>query len=87
MYTLNQQYGDTSPLSFDWLARFASTIARLWFRSRQDRHVRLDALDDRMLRDIGLQRNQIVGAMPFGRQVDWYASLAGIGLTERHDDR
>jgi uncharacterized protein YjiS (DUF1127 family) len=61
MFTLNHRYGDTSPLPFDWLARIASTIARFWSRSRRERHVRLvsaelQALDDRMLKDIGLQR-------------------------------
>ena len=73
MFTLNHRYGDTSPIPFDWLARIASTIARFWSLRRRVRHVwlinaELHALDDRMLKDIGLQRCQI------GRD-EWYAPL------------
>ena len=84
MFILNHRYGDTSPLPFDWFARIASTIARFWFRSRRERHVRLtsaalQALDDRMLKDIGLRRFQIESAVLNGGRDEWYASLADTG--------
>jgi uncharacterized protein YjiS (DUF1127 family) len=84
MLTLNHRHGDTSPLPLDWLARIASTIARFWSRSRLERHVRLmsaelRALDDRMLKDIGLQRCQIESAIPHGGRAEWYAPLADTG--------
>jgi uncharacterized protein YjiS (DUF1127 family) len=84
MFTLNHRYGDTSPLPFDWLGRIASTIARLWSRSCRVRHVRLmsaelHALDDRMLKDIGLQRCQIKSAVLHGGRDVWYAPLTDTG--------
>ena len=79
MFTLNHWYGDTPPIPFDWLARIASTIARFWSRRHRVRHVRLmstelQALDDRMLKDIGLQRCQIASAVLNGRD-EWYIPL------------
>jgi uncharacterized protein YjiS (DUF1127 family) len=84
MFTLNHRYSDTSPLRFDWLERMASTIARFWSRSRRERHMRLTSaelrgLDDRMLKDIGLQRWQIESAVLNGRQAEWCAPLADTG--------
>jgi uncharacterized protein YjiS (DUF1127 family) len=91
MFTLNDQYADTSPLPFDWLARIASIIARFWSDSRRKRYVplisaELRALDDRMLKDIGLQRYQIESALLYGQGTDWYAPLAGMNYTERHNN-
>jgi uncharacterized protein YjiS (DUF1127 family) len=85
MFTLNHQYGETSLLPVDWLARIASTIARFWSGSRQGRHVRLvsaelQALDDRMLKDIGLQRYRIERAVLNGGQAEWYAPAHRYGL-------
>jgi uncharacterized protein YjiS (DUF1127 family) len=84
MFTLNHRYGDTSPLPFDWLARIASTVARCWSRSRRERHVRLvsaelQALDDRMLKDIGLQRYRIERVVLNGGRGEWYALVAPTG--------
>jgi uncharacterized protein YjiS (DUF1127 family) len=67
MFTLNHRHADT-PLPFGWLARIASTIARFWSRGRRERHTRLmsaelQALDDRMLKDIGIHRCQIGSAV------------------------
>ena len=83
MFALNHRYRDTSPLPSDWLARITSTIARFWLRMRQDRHARLmsgelQALDDRMLKDIGLQRCQIANSMLNGRRDEWYVPLADM---------
>jgi uncharacterized protein YjiS (DUF1127 family)/mannose-6-phosphate isomerase-like protein (cupin superfamily) len=84
MFVLNNRYGDTSPLTFDWLARIASTIARFLSRGRRVRHVRLMSaeprtLDDRMLTDIGLQRYQIETAALKGGRAEWYTPLADTG--------
>jgi uncharacterized protein YjiS (DUF1127 family) len=84
MFALNHRYGDTSPLPFDWLARIASTIARFWSRWHRVQHVRLmstelQALDDRMLKDIGLQRCQIESAVLSGGRAEWYVPLADTG--------
>lgn len=78
MFTLNHRYGDTSPRPFDWLARVASAIARFWTRSRQKRHERLmiaelQALDDRTLKDIGIYRCEIEGAVLNACRAEWYA--------------
>ena len=91
MFTLYHPHGDTSPLPSDWLARIASTILRFWFRMRQYRHTRLmiaelRALDDRMLKDIGLQRYEIESAVLYGQRTDWYVPLAGMHNTERHNN-
>lgn len=91
MLTLHHRYGDTSPLPFNWLARIASTIARFWSSGRAKRHARLmsadlQALDDRMLKDIGLQRYQIESAVLNGGRADWYAPLAGMNSTKRHNN-
>ena len=106
MFTLNHRYGDTSPIPFDWLARIASTIARFWSLRRRVRHVwlisaELHTLDDRMLKDIGLQRCQIKSAVLHGGRDVWYAPLTDTGwsaapqahrtmptrdLTERHSN-
>lgn len=91
MFTLNHRYDDTSPLPFDWLARIASIIARSWSHGRRKRYVRLmsaelRALDDRMLKDIGLERSQIESAVLYGQRTDWYAPLAGMNYTERHNN-
>ena len=80
MFTLDYQHGDTSAAPVDWLTRIASTIARFWSRSRRKRHVRLisaelQTLDDRMLKDIGLQRCQIKSVALNGWD-EWYAPLA-----------
>jgi uncharacterized protein YjiS (DUF1127 family) len=85
MITLNHSYDDTSPPPFDWLARIASTVVRFWSRSRRARYVRLmsadlRALDDRMLKDIGLQRHRIVGLIN-GRHAEWYVPLADMDGT------
>jgi uncharacterized protein YjiS (DUF1127 family) len=84
MFILNHRYGDTSPLPFDWPARIVSTIARFWSHCRRERHVRvtsaeLQALDDRMLKDIGIQRCQIESAVLNGRRAEWYAPLGDGG--------
>ena len=89
MVTLIYRHGDTSPLPSGWLARVASNIASFWFRSRQKRHARLmsaelQALDDRMLKDIGLQRFQIESAVLHGERLGWYAPLAGAGVGQQH---
>jgi uncharacterized protein YjiS (DUF1127 family) len=81
MFTLNYLYGETSPLPIDWLTRIASTTARAWARRRRVRHVRLmstelQALDDRMLKDIGLQRCQIESAALNRGRAGWYVPLA-----------
>ena len=64
MFTLNRLYSDTSPLTFKWLARLASALARFWLRLLRERHARLmidelQALDDATLKDIGVYRCQI----------------------------
>jgi hypothetical protein len=84
--TLNHRYGDISPSTFNWLARVASTIARVWTRRRREQHVRLmsselQGLDDRMLKDIGIQRCRIETAVLNGRLAEWYAPLAGAADT------
>jgi uncharacterized protein YjiS (DUF1127 family) len=76
MFTLNHRYGDTSPLPFDWLARIASTIARFWSRGHRERHTRsmiakLHALDDAMLKDMGIHRCQIESAVRSGDWAEW----------------
>jgi uncharacterized protein YjiS (DUF1127 family) len=83
MFALHHRYGDTSPLPSGWLARITSTIAGLWSRMCLDRYsqlmsVELQALDDRMLKDIGLQRCQIASPMPNGRYAEWCVPLAGM---------
>jgi uncharacterized protein YjiS (DUF1127 family) len=81
MSTLIYRHGDASPLPYGWLARIASGIASCWSGVRRERQVRLTsaelrALDDRMLKDIGLQRFQINSAVPHGERFGWYAPLA-----------
>jgi uncharacterized protein YjiS (DUF1127 family) len=76
MFTLDRQYGGMSPFTFNWLASIASTIARFWSRSRQERHARLmiaklQALDDKMLKDIGIHRSQIESAVLNGEWAEW----------------
>jgi len=76
MFTLDHRYGDTSPLTFNWLTRIASTIARFWSRRRWERHARrmiaeLQALDDAMLKDIGIHRCQIESAVLNGEWAEW----------------
>ena len=83
MFSQNHRYGDASPLPFDWPARIASASATLWSRRRRIRQVRLtsaglQALDDRMLRDIGLQRCQIESVVLNGGRVEWYIRLADM---------
>jgi Domain of unknown function (DUF1127) len=53
---------------------------------REDRHARLmsaelQALDDRMLKDIGLRRCQIASPMLNGRCAEWYVPLADLDWT------
>jgi uncharacterized protein YjiS (DUF1127 family) len=84
MYTLRRRYGDTSPLTSDWLARIASAIAMFWSRRRQGRHARLmiaelQTFDDAMLKDIGIQRCQIESAVLHGARDEWYAPLTDAG--------
>ena len=81
MFALNHRYDDASPRPFDWLARIASTISGFWSRGRRERSVRLTsaelrALDDRMLKDIGLRPIQIESALLHGERVGWYVPLA-----------
>jgi len=81
MFALNHRYGGVSALPFDWIARIASTIASFWSRSRRERQMRLaraelQALDDRMLKDIGLQRLQIESAALHDERRGWYVPLA-----------
>jgi uncharacterized protein YjiS (DUF1127 family) len=84
MFILNHPNGVTSPLTFNWPARIASTIAKFWSRGRRVPHVRLvsaelQALDDRMLKDIGIQRCRIESAVLNGGRAEWYAPLADTG--------
>ena len=77
MSTLIYRHGDTSPPS-GWLARIASNFASFWSRSRRKRHAwvmsaELQALDDRMLKDIGLQRFQIESAVLHSERLGWNA--------------
>jgi uncharacterized protein YjiS (DUF1127 family) len=81
MFTLTYRHGDTSPLPSGWLARIASNIASFCSRSRRKRHAwvmsaELQSLDDRMLKDIGLQRLQIRSAVPHSEWRGWYAPPA-----------
>jgi uncharacterized protein YjiS (DUF1127 family) len=81
MFTLKYQYGDRYPLRFDWLARIASTIARFWARWRRERlallpSADLQALDDAMLKDIGVHRCMIDSAVLAGGRAEWYALVA-----------
>jgi uncharacterized protein YjiS (DUF1127 family) len=99
MFTLIYRHGDTSPLPSGWLARIASNFASFWSRSRRKRHAwvmsaELQALDDRMLKDIGLQRFQIESAVLYGEQLGWYApfadtvwAVAPVPQSTSHDDR
>jgi uncharacterized protein YjiS (DUF1127 family) len=81
MSTLIYRHGDMSPLPSGWLARIASSITGVWSRLRQKRNARLmsaelRALDDRMLKDIGLQRCQIGSAVLHGERFEWYVPSA-----------
>ena len=81
MSTLTYRHGDTSPLPSGWLARIASGIAGVWSRCGRKRHAwvmsaDLQALDDRMLKDIGLQRCGIERALLHGERLEWYIPLA-----------
>ena len=98
MFTLISRRGDTSPLLSVWLAPIASSVASFWSRCCQKRHARLmraelQALDDRMLKDIGLQRLEIESALLHGERFGWYAArrcgLGGVADTTitPHDDR
>jgi uncharacterized protein YjiS (DUF1127 family) len=76
MFTLNHQLGDTSPLLFDWRAWIASTITRFRSRSHREPYPRLTiaelrALDDAILRDIGIHRYQIEKAVLNGGWAEW----------------
>jgi uncharacterized protein YjiS (DUF1127 family) len=84
MFTLNHRHGHTSPPPFGWLVRIVSTIATFWSRSRRGRHVRLmsaelQALDGRMLKDIGIHRCQIGSAVLNGGRAEWYVPIADTG--------
>jgi uncharacterized protein YjiS (DUF1127 family) len=81
MFALHYPYVYVSVIAFGWLARFASAIARFRSRRRRARHVRLmsaelRALDDRMLKDIGLRRYHVGSAVLNGAPAEWYAPLA-----------
>jgi uncharacterized protein YjiS (DUF1127 family) len=89
MFTLTSRHIDTWPFPSAWLAPIASGIAGFWSRFRQKRCARLTsaelhALDDRMLKDIGLQRFQIKSAVLHGERLGWYAPLADEVWTARH---
>jgi uncharacterized protein YjiS (DUF1127 family) len=76
MFTLNHWYGDTSRVPFNWLAWIASTIARFWSCTCRERHARLmiaklHALDDAMLKDMGIHRCQIESAVRDGEWAEW----------------
>ena len=80
MFILNHRYGDTSPLPFDWPALPPSpgsgpaAAGNVRLVSTE-----LQALDDRMLKDIGLQRYRIESAVLNGGRDEWYAPLADTG--------
>src|ERR1700760_307518 len=84
MFTLNHRHGDTSPRPLDWLARMASAMARFWSRGRPERHARLtigdlQALNDTMLKDIGIHRCPIESAVLNCVRSEWYAPAAPTG--------
>jgi uncharacterized protein YjiS (DUF1127 family) len=81
MFTSTYWHGDTSPHPSGWLARIARNIASFWSRSRRKRHTwvmsaELKALDDRMLKDIGLQRLEIESTVPHSERLGWYVPPA-----------
>lgn len=62
---ITERVRSTSP---GWSARITSLAARFWSRMRRKREVRLaitrlDVLDDRTLKDIGLHRSQVESAV------------------------
>jgi hypothetical protein len=61
MFTLTYRYGDTTPLPFDWLVRMSSTIAGLW--TARLMIAEPQALDDWMLKEIGIHRCQTGSAV------------------------
>ena len=66
----------TQTASPSWSARITSPVVRFWFWMRYERRVwftitRLQALDDHMLKDIGIHRSQIESVVRHADRYDW----------------
>ena len=70
------QSAEPRTVSPGWSATIASSVIRFWSRMRRARRIRLtitrlEALDDHMLKDIGIHRSQIEGVARHRDRYNW----------------